>query len=135
MITLIASQICIKNFTNKMSTEHDIVQVWLPKWFLSWQPCISTFQLQGPWTILKSCGEMMCRVKYYPDPALVLSHKQMVVYVPHDLHPAKQHMKQSTELPVKSKCWMHWNLWKHANTTMIKFTSGKYRHVCFWRHY
>jgi hypothetical protein len=50
---------------------------------------------------------MRCTAKYYPNLALVSSHKQMAVYELHDLHPAWRDMQLSAGLPVKSKYSMH----------------------------
>lgn len=92
--------------------------MWLSKWFLLLQPYTNTFQLQGSWTVLKSCEEMRCIAKYYPNLALVSSHKQMAVYELHDLHPAWWDMHLSAGLPVKSKYSMCCGLWKHVAETL-----------------
>lgn len=91
--------------------------MWLSELFLLLWPCTNTFQLQGSWTVLKSCEEMRCIAKYCPNLALVSSHKQMVVYELHDLHPAWRDMQLSAGLPVKSKYAMCCGFCKHVAGT------------------
>lgn len=97
--------------------------MWLSELFLLLWPCTNTFQLQGSWTVLKSCEEMRCIAKYCPNLALVSSHIQMVGYELHDLHSAWRHMQLSAGLPVKSKCSVHCGICKHiaGTRTIMEF--------------
>jgi len=71
--------------------------------------------------------------KYYPNLALVLSHKKMVVYELHDLHPAWRDMQLSAGLPVKSKYSMFCGLCKHAagTRTIMEFVWWRFSIVSF----
>jgi len=76
---------------------------------------------------------MRCIAKYYPNLVLVLSHKQMVVYELHDLHPAWRDMQLSAGLPVKSKYSVRCGLCKHTSDTrtIMEFVWWRFSTVSF----